>query len=101
MTEKSEDQVVWMDKNEDGEMIFASNFKGENSVPYIPQQYLNVAEAETNYFQKELEKVRSDLAKAVEALEKVSSCAAICGDCMKIGEEALGKIGGKKDDDSI
>lgn len=39
-------------------------------IPYIPKQYLDVAEAETNYFQNELEKVRSTHTEAVKLLEQ-------------------------------
>ena len=116
MTEKSEDQVIdycrkcSQSLTEYGVSVHKETCDGLPE-KFIPQQYLFVAEAETDYFQKELEKVRSDLAAAVEALREIKTFTSTHDACArwddspglrcewcevyKLAKEALGKIGVK------
>jgi hypothetical protein len=91
MTEKSEDQVIWVWFNEDESNVFTVDPENPAVKPYIPHsKYLAL---------------QSDLALAVEALREIKECGSktvpqtfpwYISRMIGIAKEALGKIGGGK-----
>lgn len=74
-------------------------YTADKFIPYVPQQYLNVSEAETEYFEKErdtalttLQELEATNKKLREALEKIAtpSDMVVPVAVRKIAKEALG-----------